>query len=191
MNLSNNIIRIINILLTIILLIIILSRCKNDYIYKKMDYDKNNNQCECKSPYEGDIIALDDNGNFIYQNSLDIFNNNSQKIAPGMFGIYYFKVYNLSNIDIKYHINYKDLNNYNIDLKYRLKRNGEYMIDNKWKNINELSTSLIYLKQGKSDNYSLEWKWFDNDDVDSYIGENMISKYLINISINLEQGGKI
>ena len=75
------------------------------------------------------------------------------------------------------------ISKYDINLKYRLKKNNEYIID-KWVKVDKLNTKEFILNKDETDKYILEWKWFD-DDLDSFIGENM-DKYLLNINFYLE-----
>lgn len=178
----------INTILLIIILFILLSRCNRRSIYHDEVFNINLEKSdECiKEENSKNIIIEDKNGNYEFQKELEIFNNSflKDKLAPGISSIYYFQVHNNSNVNIKYNL---ELNtNSDIDLKYRLKRNNEYILGKKWMSANEIKVSFINLKKGKTDSYSLEWKWFDNDEVDNYIGENILSKYLLNINFNLK-----
>lgn len=77
---------------------------------------------------------------------------------------------------------------YDINLKYRLKRNGKYIIgnDHSWVDVEELKTSYSELSGNSTDVYSLDWKWFDDDANDTVIGENMTSEYKLNIRFYFE-----
>lgn len=181
----------INTILLIIILIILLSKCNKNSIYKGKVYNidlSKNGECKLKQDDEN-IIIEDKNGDYVYQNNLNIFSNDylDNKIAPGIFNIYYFKVKNVSNKDIKYYISFINNNDININLKYRLKRNGQYILGDKWLSVDELKTPYVNLKQRKSDIYFLEWKWFDNDNEDNYIGENVLNKYLLNINFYFDK----
>ena len=182
---------IINTILLIIILIILLSKCHKNSLYQEKIYNIDlNNNSECKLQTQDEFIIVEDkNGNYMYQDNLDIFKNNylKNKIAPNISSRYYFKVKNISNKDIKYYITFSDINDYNINLKFRLKRNGKYLISNKWLSINELKTSYLTLKHRKNDKYCLEWKWFDNDEIDSIIGENIVNKYLLKLNFYVDK----
>ena len=83
-----------------------------------------------------------------------------------------------------------EVSEYKVNLKYRLKRNGEYVIGNEsnWVSASELTTAFTKLNKGGSDNYSLDWKWFDEDNtLDTIAGENMTSEYKLNIRFYFEQ----
>ena len=69
-----------------------------------------------------------------------------------------------------------------------MKCGEEYAIgnDKTWVSANELVTNFKNLNKGISDNYSLEWKWFDDDDNDTVAGKNMDSEYKLNIRFFIE-----
>ena len=137
-----------------------------------------------------EVYVDDASGNYIYQKSLNIFNKN--KIAPGVSNTYYFVVHNSSNMNVKYYMEMYANTSYDIDLKYRLKRDGDYVIgdlDN-WVTADELKTSFSALDIKDSDKYSLDWKWeyeSGDDNKDTYIGENMNDLYKLNIRFYIEQ----
>ena len=139
----------------------------------------------------GTVLIDDEVGNYIYQYDLNIFNNNvfKDKIAPGISGSYLFNIHNISNIDIKYSIMMDKVSEYDINLKYRLKKNNKYIIgdDNSWVDIKLLNTNNYILKKDKTDKYVLEWIWLDDDKMDTIIGINMVSKYLLNINFYMEE----
>ena len=142
------------------------------------------------------VYVDDNNGDYIYQKNLRIFNNAfyeyTNKIAPGVSNSYYFVVHNSSDMNIRYYLEMYSDTKYDINLKYRLKRNGNYIIgsSNKWVTANELKTSFSNLNIKDSDKYQLDWKWIyesGNDEKDTYIGENMDSLYKLNVRFYFEQ----
>ena len=201
---NNNPWRIINVII-IIIIVILLSRCNklrsskeiNDIFNINFDckstdncqFDKSNLDLKSENDMTGDIFVNDESGNYVYQQSLNIFNNkyfNSNKIAPGVSSIYKFRVNNESNIDTKYYIKMTEISEYNINLKYRLKRNGLYIIGdvNNYVNAEELETTYYELNQNKFDDYELDWKWFD-DDLDNLAGSKAL-EYNLNIRFYFE-----
>ena len=81
---------------------------------------------------------------------------------------------------------------YDINLTYRLKKNGEYVIgdDNNWVTAEQLKTEFSRLSSNNNDSYMLDWKWeyeAGRDDVDTYIGENMTDEYKLSIIFYVEQ----
>ena len=141
----------------------------------------------------GKVFVDDKDGNYIYQQNLNIFNNAAfnytNKIAPGVSNTYEFKVNNTSNVDIKYYVEMYEQSDYNINLKYRLRRNGSYVIgsEDNWVSANELKTEFKNLKASNYDSFELDWKWFDDDVNDTNIGENMTSEYKLNIRFYFEE----
>lgn len=143
------------------------------------------------------IVFVDDkNGNYIYQQNLQIFNNAAfqytDKIAPGVSNTYHFVVHNSTKMKLKYYVEMYENTEYKVNLKYRLKRNNSYVIgnDNRWVTANELKTEFSKINAYTSDNYSLDWKWEyedGKDNEDTLAGENMTSKYKLNIRFYFEE----
>ena len=146
---------------------------------------------------ELDKIYVDDvDGNYVYHSNLKIFNNPfyefEPKIAPGVSNSYAFVVHNNSTVNVKYAIDMYKICNFNINLKYRLKKNGEYIIgdENTWVSVDDLTTSYTELRSNNNDSYVLDWKWEyegGNDAEDTYIGENMTDTYKLNVLFHFEQ----
>ena len=140
----------------------------------------------------GKVFVNDNNGNYLYQERLNIFTNAAykftNKIAPGVSNVYHFVVHNSYHTNVKYYLQMYEESEYKINIKYRLKRKDEYVIgnDKTWVDSNELITEFKNLNMGTSDNYSLEWKWFDDDENDTIIGKNMNSEYKLNIRFFFE-----
>ena len=140
----------------------------------------------------GKVFVDDNDGNYLYQERLNIFSNAAfkfkNKIAPGVSNVYHFVVHNSNNMDVKYYLQMYEESEYQINLKYRLKCGEEYAIgnDKTWVSANELVTNFKNLNKGISDNYSLEWKWFDDDNNDTAAGKNMDSEYKLNIRFFIE-----
>ena len=141
----------------------------------------------------GQVFVDDKNGDYLYQQRLEIFNNAAyqytNKIAPGVFNTYHFVVHNSSNVNVKYYIEMYEESEYKVNLKYRLKRNNKYILgnENNWVTADELKTSFEYISMSSSDSYSLDWKWFDDkNEIDTIAGENMTSLYKLNIRVHFE-----
>ena len=141
----------------------------------------------------GEIFVDDKNGNYVYQQKLKVFENPAyeytNKIAPGSQNTYQFIVHNSSEMNLRYRVEMYDQSQYKVNLKYRLKRNGEYVLgsDNSWVTANELITEFSRINSGKSDKYSLDWKWFDDDYNDTIAGKNMTDLYKLYIRFYFEE----
>jgi hypothetical protein len=92
-------------------------------------------------------------------------------------------------MDLRYRVEMYDQTQYKVNLKYRLKRNGEYILgsDNSWVTSSELITNFSRINSGTSDKYSLDWKWFDDDYNDTIAGKNMTELYKLYIRFYFEE----
>ena len=129
----------------------------------------------------------------MYQQRLEIFNNAAyeytNKIAPGVSNTYHFVIHNSSDMNLKYYVEMYEDSEYKVNLKYRLKRNNNYVIGNEstWVTADELKTAFKNILTSDSDKYSLDWKWFDNDNkADTLAGVNMRSLYKLNIRVHFD-----
>jgi hypothetical protein len=146
--------------------------------------------------HEIDKIFVDDkNGDYIYQQKLEIFNNPAfeytNKIAPGVSNSYQFVVHNSSDQNLMYYVEMYEITEYKVNMKYRLKRNGNYVLgdNNHWVSASELKTELTRINKESSDRYTLDWKWFDDDKNDTKAGKYMTENYNLNIRFHFETIG--
>ena len=159
-------------------------RDKNGFEIPIYDYNKDKEE-----EMTGKVYVDDKNGDFMYQQNLDIFRDsmyaNRQKIAPGSTNVYQFVVHNSSNKNANYRIEMKDRSQYPVNMKYRLKRENTYVIgsENEWVSAEELKTQYVSLAKGKQDKYYLDWKWFHDDENDTLAGANMTSAYQLSITV--------
>ena len=157
---------------------------------------KVNGETDTEEEREGIVYVDDENGRYVYQKSLKIFENPAfeytNKIAPGVSNSYEFKVHNETDGAIRYDIEFVEKSEYDINMLYRLRRGGAYVVggDTKWVRAVELSSALKDLDADGVDGYVLDWQWpyeSGNDALDTTIGENMTSKYSLSIKINFEE----
>lgn len=140
----------------------------------------------------GKVFIGDKEGNYIYQQNLNIFNNSAfeytNKIAPGVGNTYQFVIHNSMNKKVKYYLKLYEETKYDINMKYRLRKNNKYVIgnENKWVSAEEFQTSYYKINALSSDKYSLDWKWFDNDKQDTFVGKNMKEEYKLNVRFYFE-----
>lgn len=138
-----------------------------------------------------DELIVKDTVEWKSQNELRIFSNPAyqmeSKIAPESSNTYIFIVRNNTNSDVKYNIDFNEENANHINMKYRLKRDNEYIIGSSttWVGYNELDLNGILLNSKSDHTYYLDWKWFSSDN-DTSIGSNPNSKYKLNIEISAE-----
>ena len=107
---------------------------------------------------------------WLSEKKTDIFSNSyfeNSKIAPGVSSEYYFVVKNEKKDDVKYDISFVEKNDSNIPIKYRLKKNNNYVVgnDTTWVDVNNLNIKDIFIDSNQNDSYTLEWQWDYIDDV--------------------------
>ena len=145
---------------------------------------------------DGIVYADDNEGWYVYQRNLKIFENAAfqytNKIAPGVSNSYDFRVNNTTLKAINYSVNFEENTEYAINLRYRLKREGNYVVggENEWVSASELDSAMKYLPSNGVDNYTLDWEWpyeGGTDDADTEAGENMTSEYTLGIKIMFEE----
>ena len=106
------------------------------------------------------------------------------KIAPESSNTYQFVVRNNTKYNIKYNIDFIETNPYNINMKYKLKKNDTYLIDH-YVPASELNINDMTLDSSNNDTYYLEWKWVSSDN-DTQIGKTENANYGLKIEIKAE-----
>ncbi len=164
--------------------------------YKNYAGSKINGRTDTTIEDDGMVYVDDINGWYIYQNKLHIFENAAfeytNKIAPGVSNSYDFKVHNETKKAIKYTVNFDESSEYAVNMRYRLKRGGSYVVgsDSTWVSASELVSAMKYLPSDGVDNYTLDWEWpYEGgvDAADSEAGEKMVSEYSLGIKITFEE----
>lgn len=109
------------------------------------------------------------------------------KIAPGVVDKYVYTVECYGDYSMLYNMQFSDENPHKINMKYKLRRNGEYVAgdENTWVTVEELSQVGMRIAPGTIDVFILDWKWEDADN-DTEIGETEGAKYIINIKSDAE-----
>ena len=145
----------------------------------------NKNQSEEKDGVE----VFDKETEYFQDTQLRIFTNAAyyvvdNKIAPDSQNSYQFVIRNNNKSDIKYDLNLNEENKYNVNMKYRLKLNGIYVVgnDDKWLSYKELKQENIELAANTYDVYTLDWKWFESSN-DTEVGTNINSNYKLELRI--------
>lgn len=105
--------------------------------------------------------------------SLDIFEIvkylDEKLIYPGITGEYKFNIENYTLKNISYKLTFAIENPKNVNILFKLKRNGTYIVgnENEYVTYDKLSQEELKLKAKTGDTYALEWKWVeatnDND----------------------------
>ena len=138
---------------------------------------------------ESDDEVLVSDNRIIWNDSSDlkIFSNSvynfEDKIAPESSNTYQFVVKNSTSYKIKYSMSFIETNPYNINMKYRLKKNNNYIVD-RYVSYNELNLDEQLLNAKKNDTFYLDWKWVSSDN-DTDAGNNQ-ANYSLKIDIKAE-----
>lgn len=139
---------------------------------------------------ENEVIIYDQNNQKIDAAPLKIFEHKSYQvkndvIAPGTENTYQFIIRNNNEFAIIYDLEIDETNIYEINMKFRLKQNGEYILgsDNEWVTAEDLKQSEVILAHESYNVYTLDWKWFESKN-DTIIGENIESNYKLDINFN-------
>lgn len=151
--------------------------------------DDNDKPSETPEEEETGVTVFDEDTKYAYDTPLNIFTHTAyyvveDKIAPGSENAYQFVIRNNNEFNIKYDIDMMETNDYNINMRYRLKLNNTYVVGNSdsWVTYEELQQADIALAAKTYDVYTLEWKWFEGSN-DTEIGTNVNSKYKLDIKI--------
>ncbi len=139
------------------------------------------------------FIAYDDNVKYEKNTVLNIFKHNSnytirEKIAPGSKNTYQFVVRNNNEFDINYDIEMTEVNAYDLNLMYKLKLNGKYVVgdENTYVSVENLNQYNNRLGSYEYNVYELEWKWIEGEN-DTEIGEKNSVSYNLNMRICAEE----
>ena len=110
------------------------------------------------------------------------------KIAPASENSYQFVVRNNNDFNIIYNLETIENNEYNINMKYRLKLNGKYVLgnDKEYVTASELDQYNLGLASKTYDVYTLDWKWIE-DSNDTEIGEEIDAHYKLELKITANQ----
>ena len=140
----------------------------------------------------GDFIVFDNYK--IWDNKrLRIFSNPAYEyqsvIAPGSSNSYVFMIRNNNDFDIVLDINFVEENEYDVNMQYKLRNKGNYLIgsENKYMSLNGSKTiSKIYLPAKSQKSYILDWKWIDSTN-DTEIGFDLNSNYTLSINVGANE----
>jgi hypothetical protein len=165
--------------------------CNKDDVCKK-DPEKQNN--DNTKPVSGDVeepetglIVKDKQITWKGETQAKIFTNSMYKfkdvIAPESSNTYQFIVKNATEYNLKYKIDFVEENPYNVNMKFKLKKNDTYIID-EYVSASELNISDMLLNVKENDTYYLEWKWISSSN-DTEVGE-IAANYGLKIDIKAE-----
>ena len=171
--------------------------CNSDNTNSKVDNDKENkfevtipagNEEPIPKEEINELIVYDKDITWHDETPAKIFTNSMYEltdvIAPESSNTYQFVVKNGTEYNLKYKIDFIENNPYQINMKYKLKKNDTYIIDH-YVSANELNIEDFFLNAKTNDTYYLEWKWISSSN-DTKIGLDPNSKYGLKIYIEAE-----
>ena len=159
------------------------SKKANKTKVKGASLKKNNNNEDTSDDI--DLTVFDDNIIWSNETNIDVFSNSmyeEKKIAPTSTNTYQFKIKNNNQSTILYSIDFDEKNDYDIDMRYRIRKGQNYINGEEWVKFNELNINDIELTGNETDTYYLEWKWFEGIN-DTTAGEAAGTGYLLKIKI--------
>lgn len=116
---------------------------------------------------------------------LDIFSGEhthvaKDKIAPGVQDTYTYTVECQGNSNMMYNMQFSDVNPYNVNMIFKLKRNGQYVAGDEktWVKVEQLSQTDMTIVPGTIDVFTLEWRW-EHSENDTEVGKIQGSNYKI------------
>ena len=138
-----------------------------------------------------EVVVYDDDKDPVTwngSNDLNIFSKSIYNvdgfIAPESENTYKFVVKNNTIYKVKYSVTFIETNAFNINMKYKLKKNDSYLI-NTYSSPSTLNISDFELNPGESDTYYLDWKWISSSN-DTSIGANPEASYGLKIEVEAE-----
>ncbi len=164
----------------------------NDNDDNNKDNDNDDNDDNEETQKSG--IEIYENGNtYAASKDLDIFTQTAYyvvdgKIAPGSENTYQFIVKNNNDFNIKYDLDMIETNEHKINMKYRLRRNGKYIIgsEGEYVTAEEIMQKARGLSNNGYDVYELDWKW-EESSRDTEIGKDINANYKLNLKITATQ----
>ncbi len=140
----------------------------------------------------GKLVVYDEKQKYSNTTKLEIFKHASYYIvdgliAPGAENSYQFVIRNNNSFNINYKLDFIETNDHNINMKYRLKLNGKYVVgnNNEYVELEKLNNYTAKLDKNSYDVYTLDWKWFESDN-DTYVGTQIQANYKMNLKISAE-----
>ena len=132
------------------------------------------------------VVIKDSSVTWEDETEINIFENvvADTKIAPESSNTYRFSINNNTEYNVKYDITFIETNDYNINMKYKLRKNNSYVVS-EYVSIDEINITDQLLNASKNDVFYLEWKWISGDnDID--LGTNPSASYTLRIEVEAE-----
>ena len=158
---------------------------------ENLENSTNNNQ-DIRVYEDSSIKFFEDGKEWNSLKQLKIFDGSHRhvvedKIAPGVQDTYTYTVECYGRAPMIYTTHFVEYNQYQINMVFKLKRNGKYVAgdDSTWVNAKQLDQYNVRIEGGTIDVYTLEWRWEDSSN-DTEIGRTEGAKYSISLTSNAE-----
>lgn len=146
-----------------------------------------------ESQVSSEVVIYDEHKKYSNNTQLNIFTQASYYvlkgvIAPESENTYQFIIRNNNSFNIKYDIEVVEENEYNINMKYRLKSNGKYVVgsEDTYVSADELNQYNQKLQSKEYTVYTLDWKWVESEN-DTQIGTNIEANYKLGLKMLASQ----
>lgn len=138
---------------------------------------------------EADGMSVEDQWNIFGQTEQE------KVIMPGRKGVYYFTIHNTNYFDIECDLDFSELNEWDIALRYRLRKDAfTYLKGNSrtYVTVDELETDNIVVPARSYITFALDWYWDENvsDEKDTIAGLQPNAEYTVYIEIVSEEKTK-
>ena len=132
-------------------------------------------------------VKKENSGNDEEVNEINIFSvttSSREYVAPYDSGVYEFDVKNTISKNITYDLDLEEENEDRVNIKYKLKKNGNYIIDH-WVYYDEVNLKDVKLSAKQTDSFELEWCWVsENNELDTQIGlKKERAQYAVTIKV--------
>ena len=105
-------------------------------------------------------------------------------IAPESSNTYQFIVKNSTKFNLKYSLSFIEDNQYGINMKFKLKKNDTYLVD-EYVSAGDLNIDDLLIDSKQNDTFYLEWKWISSSN-DTKIGKQSGAYYGLKIELKAE-----
>lgn len=138
---------------------------------------------------EGEMVEVSDEWNIFGETE------NDKVIMPGKKGVYYFSIHNTNHFDIVCTISFKDDNEHDIAMKYRLRKDTFTYLkgsSKKYLEVEEMTTKEIVIPAKSYVTLALDWYWDEdvNHQVDTNAGSSAGADYTVYVNIFAEEKTK-
>lgn len=137
---------------------------------------------------ENVIISEHDGGVVVDKWNILLDAYSRKLIVPEYESAYHFYVTNDNYADCYIAFDFDEVNEWNLNIEYRLYYDGEYLVggNDSWVNYDVLKASNILVKAKEKEKFRLDWRWADTDEVQTELGIEGAATYTIVVKITTQ-----